>query len=155
MRTVRDPQIKFGEVDIAAIELDLKSRDDILPILRGLQYIYTTPELREAVFKILARVIPSRNGPGLTNEQRHQKADRRLGRPGMEQLKILVLGTLRLGLNTDYDRIHESWPTSTPLSGRCSYMEAGRTKRHTTGRRSRITCVFSHRRFWVKSVSWS
>ena len=74
MRTVRDPQIKFGEVDIAAIELDLKSRDDISPILRGLQYIYTTPELREAVFKILARVIPSRNGPELTNEQRHQKA---------------------------------------------------------------------------------
>ena len=67
MRTVRDPQIKFGEVDIAAIELDLKSRDAIPPILRGLQYIYTTPELREAVFKILARVIPSRNGPGLTN----------------------------------------------------------------------------------------
>ena len=107
MRTVRDPQIKFGEVDIAAIELDLKSRDDIPPILRGLQYIYTTPELREAVFKILARVIPSRNGPGLTNEQRHQKADRRLGRPGMEQWKILVLGTLRLGLNTNYDRVHE------------------------------------------------
>ncbi|MCU7940582.1 MAG: hypothetical protein KZQ64_00815 [gamma proteobacterium symbiont of Bathyaustriella thionipta] len=30
-----------------------------------------------------------------------------LGRPGMEQWKILVLGVLRLGLNTDYDRIHE------------------------------------------------
>ena len=29
MRTIRDPQMKFGEVDIAAIELDLKSRDDI------------------------------------------------------------------------------------------------------------------------------
>ena len=39
MRTIRDPQMKFGEVDIAAIELDLKSRDDIPPILRGLQYI--------------------------------------------------------------------------------------------------------------------
>jgi hypothetical protein len=25
----------------------------------------------------------------------------------MEQWGILVLGTLRLGLNTDYDRIHE------------------------------------------------
>lgn len=29
------------------------------------------------------------------------------GRPGMEQWKILVLGVLRLGLNTDYDRLHE------------------------------------------------
>ena len=107
MRTVHDPQMKFGEVDIAAIELDPKSRDDIPPILSGLQYIYSTVELRSAVFKILARVIPSRNSPGLTNEQRHQKADSRLGRPGMEQWKILVLGTLRLSLNTDYDRIHE------------------------------------------------
>ena len=82
MRTVHDPQMKFGEVDIAAIELDPKSRDDIPPILSGLQYIYSTVELRSAVFKILARVIPSRNGPGLTKEQKHQKADSRLGRPG-------------------------------------------------------------------------
>jgi len=29
-----------------------------------------------------------------------------MGRPGMEQWKILVLGVLRLGLNADYDRIH-------------------------------------------------
>ena len=107
MRTVRDPQMKFGEVDIGAIELDPKSRDDIPPILRGLQYIYTTPELRKAVFKVLERVLPLRSGPGLTDEQRLQQADRRFGRPGMEQWKILVLGTLRLGLNTDYDRVHE------------------------------------------------
>ena len=59
MRTIRDPQMKFGEVDIAAIELDLKSRDDIPPILRGLQYIYATPALRASVFKVLERVIPS------------------------------------------------------------------------------------------------
>ena len=107
MRTVRDPQMKLGEVDIGAIELDPKSRDDIPPILRGLQYIYTTPELRKAVFKVLERVLPLRSGPGLTEEQRLQQADRRFGRPGMEQWKILVLGTLRLGLNTDYDRVHE------------------------------------------------
>ena len=107
MRTIRDPQMNFGEVDIAAIELDLKSRDDIPPILRGLQYIYTTPALRASVFKVLERVIPSRSGPGLSREDRHRKANPRLGRPGMEQWKILVLGVLRLGLNTDYDRIHE------------------------------------------------
>jgi transposase, IS5 family len=27
------------------------------------------------------------------------------GRPGMDQWSILVLGSLRVGLNTDYDRI--------------------------------------------------
>ena len=107
MRTIRDPQMKFGEVDIAAIELDLKSRDDIPPILSGLQYIYATPALRASLFKVLERVIPSRSGPGPSNEDRHRKADPRLGRPGMEQWKILTLGVLRLGLNSDYDRIHE------------------------------------------------
>ena len=60
-----------------------------------------------SVFKVLERVIPSRSGAGLSNEDRHRKADPRLGRPGMEQWKILVLGVLRLGLNSDYDRIHE------------------------------------------------
>ena len=76
MRTIRDPQMKFGEVDIAAIELDLKSRD-VPPILSGLQYIYATPALRASVFKVLERVIPSRSGPGLSNEDRHRKADPR------------------------------------------------------------------------------
>ena len=98
MRKVIDPQLKFGEQDIAAIHLDPKSRDDIPQILRGLQYIYTTPELRGRVFAILEEVIPQ----GVEG-----KADPDTGRPGMEQWKILVLGVLRQGLNADYDRIHE------------------------------------------------
>ena len=102
MRQVINPQMQFGEQDISAIEFDPKSRDDIPQILRGLQYIYTTPALRERVFAILAEVTPAstvegRDGPALTTT----------GRPGMAQWKILVLGTLRLGLNTDFDRILE------------------------------------------------
>ena len=102
MRQVINPQMQFGEQDISAIEFNPKSRDDIPQILRALQYIYTTAELRERVFAILAEVIPSstldgKNGP----------ADASTGRPGMEQWKILVLGTLRLGLNADFDRILE------------------------------------------------
>lgn len=100
MRQVIDPQLKFGEQDISAIELDPKSRDDIPRILRGLQYIYTTAELREEVFAILAEVLPAgADGEG--------KVSAETGRPGMEQWKILVFGTLRLGLNADYDRILE------------------------------------------------
>ena len=74
MRAVRNPQMKFGEVDIAAIEFDPKSRDDIPPILRGLQHICTTPELREVVFKILGQVIPTRIGRHLTEEEKREKA---------------------------------------------------------------------------------
>ena len=98
MRQVIDPQLQFGEQDIGAIELDPKSRDDIPQLLRGLQHIYTTPDLRARVFAILEEVIPV---------GRHGKADAFTGRPGMEQWKILVLGVLRLGLNADYDRLHQ------------------------------------------------
>jgi hypothetical protein len=87
-------------VDIGAIYLDPKSRDDIPQLLRGLQHIYTEPALRARVFMILREVMPYRvTGQG--------KADAGMGRPGMEQWRILVLGVLRLGLNADYDRIHE------------------------------------------------
>jgi transposase, IS5 family len=48
----------------------------------------------------LAEVLPEgADGKG--------KVSAEIGRPGMEQWKILVLGTLRLGLNADYDRILE------------------------------------------------
>ena len=100
MRSVFNPQMSLDGVDIGAIYLDPKSRDDVPQILRGLQHIYTEPALRERVFAILREVMPSRvNGEG--------KADANTGRPGMEQWRILVLGVLRLGLNADFDRIHE------------------------------------------------
>jgi len=100
MRTVIQPQLKFGETDIAAIVLDPKSRDDIPQLLRGLQYIYTEIDLRQRVFALLEEMMPDRAyGQG--------KASKHTGRPGMEQWKILVLGVLRLGLNVDYDRIQE------------------------------------------------
>jgi transposase, IS5 family len=102
MRRVIEPQMKLGELAIADIKLDPKSRDDIPQILRGLQHIYTTPELRGAVFAILAEVLPEHQINGKT-----VKADPNNGRPGMTQWQILVLGVLRLGLNADYDRILE------------------------------------------------
>jgi len=102
MRKVIVPQMKLGELAIAEIKLDPKSRDDIPQILRGLQHLYTTPELREQIFAILQEVLPERQIEGKT-----VKADPNNGRPGMTQWQILVLGVLRLGLNTDYDRIQE------------------------------------------------
>jgi len=102
MRSVFHSQLNLGEEDIARIKLDPKSRDDIPQLLAGLQYIYTTPELRQSIFKMLEEVVPTRTGSG-----KNGKASTDKGRPGMEQWRILVLGTLRLGLNADYDRIHE------------------------------------------------
>jgi hypothetical protein len=100
MRQVIPPQLSLDEIDIGAIYLDPKSRDDIPQLLCGLQHIYMEPSLRERVLAILREVMPQRvKGQG--------QADANTGRPGMQQWRILVLGVLRLGLNADFDRIQE------------------------------------------------
>ena len=99
MRDVLCPQLALGELPIGDIILDPKSRDDIPKLLAGLQHIYVTPDLREAVFAILREVIPQRAKGGTASAV--------LGRPGMVQWRILVLGVVRLGLNADYDRVQE------------------------------------------------
>ncbi len=94
MRTVKNPQLQLGGTRIEDIQINLKSRDDIPPLLLGLQYIYTNVELRGKVFKILELNIKP-------------DADSTTGRPGMELWKILVFGVLRVNLNWDYDRLVE------------------------------------------------
>lgn len=94
MRKVINLQRKFGEVDISEIEFDLSSRDEIPKLLMGLQHIYCNIEIRKEVFKILEEIIP-------------EKIDQKNGRPGMYLWKILVLGTLRLCCNWDYDKLQE------------------------------------------------
>ena len=94
--------MSIGQIGIADIQIDVSSRDDIPVILLGLQHIYTTPSLRDAVFKILEEVAPTKLDDDVEKVVSINK-----GRPGMDQWSILVLGALRLGLNTDYDRILE------------------------------------------------
>jgi len=102
MRNVFPPQMSIGQRDIADIQIDVSSRDDIPVILLGLQHIFTTKPLRDAVFKILEEVAPTKMDNDVTKIVSINK-----GRPGMDQWSILVLGSLRVGLNADYDRILE------------------------------------------------
>ena len=83
MRKVIEPQRKLGQVDIAEIEFDLRSRDEIPRLLMGLQYIFCTREVRKKVFRILEKMISP-------------QTDWDNGRPGMQLWTILVLGMLRL-----------------------------------------------------------
>jgi hypothetical protein len=94
MRVAQPAQVQLGELPIAEIQLDIKSRDDIPQLLRGLQYIYVHTELREAVFKLLEAHIQ----PNTSKDN---------GRPGMSLWNILVMGVLRLDLNWDYDHLQE------------------------------------------------
>ena len=92
MRTVKNIQMKLGEVDVSHVKIDVKSRDDIPQILRGIQYLYINNKIRDKLFEALEKTIP-------------QKINKNNGRPGMELWKIFVLGVLRLNLNCDYDRL--------------------------------------------------
>ena len=86
--------MKIGETAIANIKFDLRCRDEITKLLRGLQAIYCNPKVRKEVFGVLAEIIPSH-------------VNRNNGRRGMDLWKIFVLGALRLNCNWDYDKLHE------------------------------------------------
>ncbi len=87
-------KLPIEAMGISEITFDPKSRDDIPPLLLGLQYIFMTPEIREEVFSILLTILP-------------KKIDRTQGRPGLDIWRIFVMGVLRVNLNWDYDRLHE------------------------------------------------
>ncbi len=93
MRKITERQLKFGQTPISKIEIDIKSRDEIPQLLLGLQAIEGNKSLFKGVCKILQGLVP-------------KNVDAQNGRPGMDLWKILVLGTLRLNCNWDYDKVH-------------------------------------------------
>jgi IS5 family transposase len=94
MRKMINWQLKIDEQNISKIKFDLRSRDEIPKLLMGLQYIYCNTEIREQVSDILQGVIP-------------EETDSKNGRPGTDLWKILILGTLRLNCDWDYDKVKE------------------------------------------------
>ena len=93
MRRRFEQQLKLGITPISEIELNLKSRHELLPILRALQYVFNTKELNEAIFQILEKEVFSKV--------------KKTGCYGMSMWEILVLGVVRLSGNMDFDRLHD------------------------------------------------
>lgn len=91
MRKVIEEQMQLGAVDISKIEFDEKSRDEIPALLRGLQNIYCSDEIKGKVFALL---------------EEHIKLSS-TGRRGMDLWSILVIGVIRLNCNWDYDKLKE------------------------------------------------
>ena len=71
MRKIIEAQLKFGQVDINQIKIDLRCRDEIPQLLAGLQTIYRDKALREQIFDLLKTILPENINP-------------RTGRPGMD-----------------------------------------------------------------------
>ncbi len=93
MRQRFDVQLALGQIPIERVHIPLKSRDELPPILAGLQWIFQTREINEQIFSLL--------------EGKLVVGKKATGRPGLDLWQILVLGVVRLGLDCDYDRLED------------------------------------------------
>lgn len=94
MRQRFEQQLSLRTVAIHDVEFPLKSRDELPPVLKALQYIFITAELNEKVFVLLEKKISA--------------GKRKTGRKGMDLWHILVLAVVRHTLNTNWDRLHDT-----------------------------------------------
>lgn len=76
------------------VSLNFECRHEIVPILRGLQHIYSQPILRDQALELIAQDVNV-----------NSRTD--CGRPGMDYWEILVLSSVRLGCNLKYDALQD------------------------------------------------
>ena len=87
MRHYFQTEPDFQITPIEKIRLPLKSRDELPPILAGLQCIWMHPTLKAEIFSLLeAKILAGKQAAGRT---------------GMDRWQILVLGVVRLGLSDE------------------------------------------------------
>jgi hypothetical protein len=94
MRRHYDQQHRFDATPIGEMMLNYDCRDEMIPVLAGLQYVYTNSALRNKVVKLVARDI-------------NQDSRRDVGRRGLDDWQIVVLAAVRLGCNYDYDKLQD------------------------------------------------
>jgi IS5 family transposase len=94
MRIPYSTQQRFDCEVVEGVRLNLNCRDEIIPILRALQHIYSQPQVRDEILGLVAQDV--NNG---------SRTDR--GRAGLDYWQILVLASVRLGCNLDYDKLQD------------------------------------------------
>jgi transposase, IS5 family len=91
MRKRFEVQLALGKTPIEKVVMPARSRDELPPVLAGLQWVFQTPELNSQIFELLEKKVVG--------------AKKATGRPGLDLWHILVLGVVRLALDCDYDRL--------------------------------------------------
>ena len=94
MRQGHCEQTRLDTPGVANVALNLKCRDELIPILAGLQYIYSQPELRQQVLDLVAQDV-------------NQDSRSDCGRAGLSYWEITVLAAVRLGCDLDYDKLQD------------------------------------------------
>ena len=104
MRKAYSNQLRIDCVPIEQIALNFESRDEIVPVLVGLQHLYSQIELRNQVTKLVAADV---------NEESRDD----IGREGLSYWQIMVLGVVRLGCDLDYDKLQDLCENHRSLRG--------------------------------------
>lgn len=94
MRKGISKQTRFDCPAVEDVELNLNCRDEMILVLRGLQQIYSDPILRNKILNLVAEAV---NGQTRND----------CGREGLDYWQILVLASVRLGCNLDYDKLQD------------------------------------------------
>ncbi len=94
MRRYYEKQRRFDCTTIAELMLNYECRDEVVPVLAGLQHVYTDSSLRNRVVRLVAQDI-------------NEDSRRDVGRPGLDDWQIVVLAAVRLGCNYDYDKLQD------------------------------------------------
>jgi len=94
MRKPLKSQRTIGSIDIGKVEFNQNCRHEIVPILMGLQWIYSKSEVFKKVMALVRQEILKGKSP-------------KLGAPGMAYWEILVLAAVRHGCGLDYDALED------------------------------------------------
>jgi transposase, IS5 family len=94
MRKAFARQRRLDCPSIDKVELNLKCRHELIPVLRALQHIYSRPEVRDGILDLIAEDV-----------NRDSRSD--CGREGFDYWQVLVLAAVRLGCNLNYDQLQD------------------------------------------------
>ncbi len=94
MRKPHSNQTRFDCHAVNQVQLNLNCRDEIIPVLRSLQHIYSRPTLRQEILGLVASDV--------NHDSRHDR-----GREGLDYWQVLVLAGVRLGCDLDYDKLQD------------------------------------------------
>lgn len=104
MRKAYSNQHRLDCLPIEQVTLNFECRDEIVPVLVGLQHLYSQVELRDQVTALIAADVNA-----TTRDD--------VGREGLSYWQILVLGIVRLGCNLTYDKLQDLCENHRALRG--------------------------------------
>ena len=94
MRKAYSKQLRLDTVPIPDVELNLQSRDRLVPVLRALRQVYSDSNLTDRILALIA-----------TDINKDSRTD--TGRKGMDYWHICVLAAVRLGCDYTYDQLQD------------------------------------------------